>query len=244
MKASGAALVTYKLIGGYFTSPRWSVTIRRGRMRGVVMHVYTPEQIKEMTAEAVYQVIVADLWEDAYARQREDPVPYKGKKLALGVECAMYLCPACGQMGRLWSQDDQIHCSCGMCMTYDQYGMLAGGSVQTITQWDEWQAEALRQGMEQGALRDTEDEDVQVFQLKAGILNRIHQGRVSLCNGVLHLGELKLAVQEIAGVGLYSRSRTVLTTGDGRHYELHGGLRFSGRKYMDMLKHYGVAAQY
>ncbi len=244
VKASGAAMVTYKLIGGYLTSPRWSVTERRGRMRGVVMHVYTPEQIKEMTADEVNRAIETDLWEDAYARQREENIRYKGKKLALGMECALYICPACGRMGQLSSQDDQIRCSCGLCMTYDQYGMLHGGEMQTITQWDEWQAEALKKGMESGELRDTEDEDIQVFELGSGILNRIHRGRIGLHGGVLHLGELKLAVKEIAGVGMYSRNRTVLTTGDGRHYELHGGQGFSGRKYMDMLKHYGVAAQY
>ena len=33
-KASGADLITFRLVGGYFTSPRWSKKVRRGRMSG------------------------------------------------------------------------------------------------------------------------------------------------------------------------------------------------------------------
>ena len=44
-KAAGVPLVTYRLEGGYLTSPRWSKKARRGMMRGRLVHIYSPEEL-------------------------------------------------------------------------------------------------------------------------------------------------------------------------------------------------------
>ena len=44
----GATLVTYRLTGGYFSSPRWGRGLRRGRLEGRVAGVYSPEALKAM----------------------------------------------------------------------------------------------------------------------------------------------------------------------------------------------------
>ena len=46
VRASGASLITYKLTGGYFSSPRWAgKSIRRGSMKGEIVGIYSPEEI-------------------------------------------------------------------------------------------------------------------------------------------------------------------------------------------------------
>ncbi|MDR0929249.1 MAG: 1-acyl-sn-glycerol-3-phosphate acyltransferase, partial [Oscillospiraceae bacterium] len=70
-KASGADLITFRLTGGYFTQPRWAAGFRRGRMRGEVVGHYPAETLREMTKEAINDIIRRDLREDAYARQRQ-----------------------------------------------------------------------------------------------------------------------------------------------------------------------------
>ena len=64
IKSSGATLITFKLEGGYLTTPRWSKTLRRGRMRGYCVHEYSPEELSDMTAEAVNAAVATDLFED------------------------------------------------------------------------------------------------------------------------------------------------------------------------------------
>lgn len=51
-------------------------------MRGYVVNVYSPEQLKQMTPEEVNDHIREDVWEDAFDRQLAMPYRYKGKDLA------------------------------------------------------------------------------------------------------------------------------------------------------------------
>ena len=83
-RASRAALVTYHIKGGYLCTPRWALTRRHGRMEGELVHVYSPEELRGMTDEEVNAAIAADLYEDAYDRQREEMRPYPGRRLAEG----------------------------------------------------------------------------------------------------------------------------------------------------------------
>ncbi len=102
-KATGASLVTYRFEGGYLTTPRWSRSTRKGNMRGYVVNVYSPEQLKTMSPEEVNQRIREDIMEDAFDRQLTMPYRYKGKDLAKGLEHALYFCPKCGKTGTLHS---------------------------------------------------------------------------------------------------------------------------------------------
>lgn len=73
-RSSGASLVTYKLTGGYFASPRWAGnSIRRGKMHGEAVRVYSPEELRAMSPQEINERIVSDLHEDAYERQRKNP---------------------------------------------------------------------------------------------------------------------------------------------------------------------------
>jgi hypothetical protein len=72
-------------------------------MRGYVVNVYSPEQLKTMSPEEVNQRIREDIMEDAFDRQLTMPYRYKGKDLAKGLEHALYFCPKCGKTGTLHS---------------------------------------------------------------------------------------------------------------------------------------------
>src|SRR5690554_5945667 len=142
-KACKVPLVTYKLEGGYFTTPRWAYTLRRGKMRGYVVQVYSAEQLANMTADEVNDVIKADLFEDAYARQDKERIRFKGRRLAEGLETALFICPQCEQIGTLKSRGSEFSCSCGLKTVYDEYGYLNGGPYRTVTEWDAWQNQQL-----------------------------------------------------------------------------------------------------
>ena len=86
VKLSRCTLVTYRLTGGYLSTPRWSAHRRKGRMTGAVVGVYSPEQIKAMNEAEIADLLRRDLHENAYEAQAKEPVPFRGKALAETLE--------------------------------------------------------------------------------------------------------------------------------------------------------------
>jgi 1-acyl-sn-glycerol-3-phosphate acyltransferase len=79
VKRAGVALVTYRFTGSYFTFPRWARFINRGKMRGRLVQIYSPEKIASMTGDEIYDSIMKDIYVNAYAEQEKNPVEYAGK---------------------------------------------------------------------------------------------------------------------------------------------------------------------
>ena len=76
VRISGAALVTYKIEGGYFLKPRWSRFKRTGPISGHVTGVYSSEELKNKTPKEITEIINKGIYEDAYLTQEK----YKYKK--------------------------------------------------------------------------------------------------------------------------------------------------------------------
>ncbi|NLW71026.1 MAG: 1-acyl-sn-glycerol-3-phosphate acyltransferase [Eubacteriaceae bacterium] len=150
IKAAGVALITYKIKGGYFIQPRWAKKFRRGKFSGEVIGEYSAEQIKNMSAQQVQSIIEEDIFEDAYATQREVMAKYTGKNIAESIEVALYLCPECKGLSTLHSKGDKFTCeSCGRVFKYDEYGFIesADGGVNhydNLADWYRWEKEEIR----------------------------------------------------------------------------------------------------
>lgn len=133
IRTAGCGLVTYKITGGYFVSPMWATTLRRGPLHGEPVNVYTKEQLEAMSVDEIYEAICNDLSDDAYDRQLAAPKKYRGKALAKGLESLLFICPHCGAHDTLTTLDDAVHCKqCGHAFTYDAYGMLHGTVGDTV----------------------------------------------------------------------------------------------------------------
>ena len=53
VKDLGVALITYRVKGGFFHTPRWGTGLRKGRIHAGVVHEYSAEELAGMTAEEV-----------------------------------------------------------------------------------------------------------------------------------------------------------------------------------------------
>lgn len=244
IKRSGSALVTYRLEGGYFTQPRWSTTLRKGKIRGVVAGVYSAEDLKAMTEDEVNALIIRDLQEDAYATQAKDPVPYKGKKLAFGMESTLFLCPKCGQIDTLKSDDASISCSCGAHFAYTVYGDLIDkeGNKHSITEWDLWQQKQLRQRFEAAKANASEDpffsDTVTLYAI-----DQNHQFKESV-QGTLtaYLDRIECSghtffFEDMLGIDIFSRNFMIMNYGkEAAHYEIKGDLMFCALKYLYLYR--------
>ena len=85
-KVSRVPLVTYRLEGNYLSVPRWADSSRRGRIRGRVVHRYSPEELAKMSPDAITAAINRDIYEDAWETQRRDNVILASRKRAEGLE--------------------------------------------------------------------------------------------------------------------------------------------------------------
>ncbi|MBR5430568.1 MAG: 1-acyl-sn-glycerol-3-phosphate acyltransferase, partial [Firmicutes bacterium] len=144
-KSTGATLVTFKLEGAYLSKPRWAKSVRRGKVYAHPVNIYTPEQLKTMSAAEVDAALARDLYEDAWQRQREAPVAYKGRRRAEGLERAVYLCPGCKKIGTLRTRGNRIFCGCGLDLEFAETGFFRPDRpFETVADWEDWQKETLR----------------------------------------------------------------------------------------------------
>ena len=248
-KATGAPLVTYRFEGGYLTTPRWSHSIRKGRMFGHVVNIYSPEQLKQMTPDEVNEHIREDIMEDAFERQRINPYRYKGKDLAKGLENAIYFCPKCGKTGTLNSKGDEFFCTCGMRVRFTETGFFEpvspqDGEVpfQTVRDWDSWQNQRVAKYAE--ALGEDEiaysDEGVQLIGVGKRHQSKVLEvGRLTMTKNTLSVGEHSFPLKSINSIGLMGVYKMMFSV-DGVSYELRAAKHpYCGRKYctlFDLLK--------
>ncbi|MEG1524952.1 MAG: lysophospholipid acyltransferase family protein [Clostridia bacterium] len=239
-KRSGAALVTYKFEGGYLTSPRWSRTLRKGRMLGYCVNVYSPEQLKGMTTEEVNRAIEQDLREDAFERQAAEPIDYIGKHLAEGLETALYLCPKCGRIGTLHSRDDRFFCDCGLQVTYTTKGFFTGAEVpfSNIRDWDRWQTDRMIELSKTISVAPAfSDDGMSLYRVeKSHTSTALASGTLAMNQDSLMIGGHVFALDTISSMALVG-SCTIVFTADSVHYELRADARYyCGRKYFALYQ--------
>lgn len=236
-KTSGVPLVTYRFEGGYLTMPRWAYSKRKGRMRGSVVNVYSVEDLAQMSAEEINAAIAADLSEDAYARQAVEQLPYRGKRLAEGLEHSLFICPRCEGIDSLRGEGNRFSCECGLETTYDEYGYLHGERYSTVTEWDQWQLERLASlAASAGDERLFHDQAIELREVRSNHTSEaIYRGSVEMYKDRLQCGEIQFNLAEIASMQIYGRS--TITFNYGRtHYEILSSERFCGRKYLELYK--------
>ena len=246
IRLSGATLVTYRLTGGYFTTPRWGRGLRRGRIRGRVMGVYPPEQLRAMAPEEVQAAVERDLQTDAYAEQREEPVAFRSRHGAEYLESTLFLCPHCGKIGTLQSAGDRLSCrDCGRTLIYTPTGMprAPDGAETTITALDLAQRQRL-EALAEAAGRDALFSDpVHVRRVENGQSTEESEAVLSAGAGGFAAGDRQFSLDEISALSIVQRSRLLLyPAAESAHYEFTGAPGFNALKYLYLFRHYRPSA--
>lgn len=218
VKSARCALVTYRLEGGYFVSPRWSSSLRRGRVCGAPVNVYTKEQLAKMSVDEINAVIAKDLHEDAYERQVKNPARYKGKNLAENMENLLFICPKCGSIDSFQSKNDTVSCKCcDLKFRYTEFGMLEGAPFKTVQEFAKWQKEEAKKAVENN----------QVFTAPHAVLKTVAnhveevvaEGQASLSAEGITVGNTKIPFEEIMDLNMHGKRGIVFSTKDA-YYEM------------------------
>lgn len=157
-KQSGAALVTFRIRGGYLHTPRYAAYARKGPVFGEMVREYSPEELAGMSVQEISDAIYKDLYVNAYQDQKDPPpiirhylkdrkmVTYKGRAKAENIESILYICPKCHGIGSLSSHDDSFECTCGLSGRVNDYGFLEGDlPFDNTVDWNRWQKQYLKE---------------------------------------------------------------------------------------------------
>lgn len=247
-KKAECGLVTYRFDGGYLRSPRWARHARKGRVSGRVINEYPYEQLKQMSVDEIYEIIIRDMQTDAYQYQDEHHLTYKGKALAEGIENLTYLCPVCERFDTIRSHGNEFGCSCGMKAVYDEYGYLQGEKIReydSTVKWNAFQKQWLIQNKDR-LKKQTEkaishDEGLSLYQivdnervlLQEKVDADLYGDRFDLNHEKDPV--LSVAWTRISKLGMFRNNALYLTCDDTR-YELFKKEGFSLIKYFSLWR--------
>lgn len=231
IKSAKCALVTYRLEGGYFASPRWGEGgTRRGPVSGQLVNVYTKEQIASMSIEEINQVIARDLHEDAYERQLAAPIKYKGRKRAERLENLLFICPKCGATDSIYSKKAMAGCrECGLQFTYNEYAMLEGIEQKTVRELYAWQKERVIAAGATGELVYTAPDGI-LQSVVRGKETILAQGPISLSKEKLTCGTYEIPFGSILDLTMHGKHTLVFSTTDA-YYELKPTVESNALKF-------------
>jgi 1-acyl-sn-glycerol-3-phosphate acyltransferase len=256
VRVSGAALITYRLRGGYLATPRWAARMRKGPLWGAPVGVYLPGELKTMSPDQINALIQRDIFEDAYQTMENlSPRPvYRSRTLAENLETALYLCPHCLSIGRLSSRDDRLFCDCGMDWRYDEQGILhtkTQGDRQnlpnlpdiptlppkpftTVRDWWFWQQETIKALADEGDLY-VSDENQALYEVQPGKGSALlEKGRLSLGREGLACGSRRFDLKKISELAIHGQ-RTLIFSAAGKQYELRSKTPRSAAKYQHIF---------
>lgn len=247
VKVSGAHLVDIRISGGYMRIPRWGFDERKGPWSGKIVNIYTPEQLKQMSAQEITDCISKDLYENAYETQAIKPVKFRGKNLAVGMECAICVCPECKSIGNIKTKENTVYCEkCNTSTTIDEYAYFSEGfKFHTVTEWDLWQEDFYKNYIDNCKDNNTvllSDENVCLKTFNADHeTTLLGTGTFSLYKDRFSFTPegkepIDLPISKIPDTSVFSRSNFNFTNEDGIHYELYADRLFNVRKYFSCWK--------
>jgi len=235
VKKAKCGLVTYRIEGGYFVSPMWSTSLRRGPIRGRIANVYTPEQLAAMTSDEVNEAIIRDLHENAYERQLANPVAYTGENLAEGMESFLFLCPDCGKIDTMRTHGDTVACTaCGHSFRYTEYGMLEGTKCTTVLELSQWQRQETANHAAAGMVYTAPN--ATLFRLDNHKAIPVCEGPVTMNEAELVCGDVHIPMDKISDLAMHGKRTLVFST--DIYYEMVPAEGVNALKFMWLYQEY------
>ena len=218
VKSAKCGLVTYRIEGGYFVSPRWSTNLKRGRIYGTPVNIYTKEQLATMSVAEINEAIAKDLYEDAYKRQIESPVPYKGKDIAEGMENLLFICPECGGYDTFQSKGNTVSCKeCGLTFQYTEYGMLENAPFKTMYDFAKWQTEEARKVIANNVAFKANHATLKT--VVNHVEDMVDEGVLTMSTEGITVGNTTIPMEQLQDLNMHGKRGIVFSTKD-TYYEL------------------------
>jgi len=182
-----------------------------------------PAELKALPAEEIVARLESAIGHDECAYLEAEPQEFESRRMAEHLELSLFMCPACGTIGRLKSFRSRFNClACGEALALDgryRFRRLGGGepAFPTIRDWDAWQAKAFAAAAARAAAERPEApflSDPGALLLrgrKTRPLRRVRAGTLLLYRDRLELAthfgsRLSFPLAEIEGANVYKRN--------------------------------------
>lgn len=237
VKMCNATLVLYNIEGGYGSDPRWGKSVRKGKMRGYVKSVLTPDDYKDMPNDELFKRICLDLT----VNDIDGEVKFKSKHRAENIERALYMCPNCGGISTIRSKGTEFKCGrCGKEWTYtEDLHIKPDGRFPDVLHWYEWQrSELTKLAAESGTTLS--DNNVELYRSDGGKKKvRLAKGSVTAnCEGIVFLseqGETRFSYNDMNGFAIVRKNKFEFYVG-GNTYQVKGDDKFCSVKYLHLYQ--------
>ncbi len=236
-------IALYRIEGGYGVHPRWSDTVRKGKMRGYVSRVVEPEEYNAMTQEEFYDLVQKELYVD----DCEQGGIFKSEKKAEYMERAFYVCPKCG-LSEFETKGNFIECKkCGLKAEYGEDLKLRGVDFPFTytTRWYDYQKDFvndldLTKYIEE-PLYDEKANLSEVIPYKDKILLK-EDARICLYGDKITVNEgesesFNFPFGEISAISVLGKNKLNIYYND-KLYQLKSGKSFNALKYVNFCYRY------
>ncbi|MGI5977608.1 MAG: lysophospholipid acyltransferase family protein [Candidatus Limivicinus sp.] len=239
VRSSRATLVTYRIEGGYLSAPRWGRGVRRGKIYEHPVNIYTPEQLRNMTADEITRHINQDIYENAWGRQKTEHTKYKGRNPARYIERVLFMCPKCRKIDTLKGAGNMVRCSCGYETKYSELCTFEPPKpFENIAQWDEWQLRSLKRGEFVHGSEFFSNDNMRLVEIKAGHgEDKIAEGKLSITTKNLSIEKEVFLLSDISMMSLVQGGKLLFSCGD-RYFEIQAENPSCLRKYMAVWENY------
>lgn len=234
-------IAIYHIEGGYGVQPRWSDTVRKGKMHAYVSRVIEPDEVKALSDEDLYELLVKEL----YINEGIINGTYHHPKLAEYLERAMYICPHCG-LSRFESHDDIIECKqCGQKIRYlptkELEGIETDFPFRFVTDWYDYQCSFInrwdpRLYQDTPLYQDTARlSEVLLYKKKQPLREQVSVALYG--NRITIDDDMVFHFDETSAVTVLGRNKINIYSGD-KVYQLKSDKRFNALKYVNIFNRY------
>jgi len=242
VKKLGLPLVLFRIEGGYGVQPRWSDSIRKGKMRAYVHQIVEPETYKQLSDQELFDLIKEGL----YVNEGYLDSEFHGKNLAEYLERAIYVCPHCG-LAEFESKGHEITCKkCNRSVKYLPTKELVGVGFdfpfRFVVDWYDYQCNFINN------LNTEEYADKPLFRDKARFSSVIvykkkvclkKDAEIALYGNRIVIDEGKedptiFNFEETTAVSVLGRNKLNIYH-DKKVYQLKGDKHFNALKYVNIF---------
>ncbi len=231
VKMMGVPLCTIITRGAYLRDPLYNnLQKRRIKVKAEMKYLLSAEEIAEMPAEKIQEIILKEFNFDNFAWQKENKIQIKEKFRADGLNRILYKCPHCKTEGKMLGEGTEIRCTeCGKTYYMDEYGGLSAKEGKTefshIPDWYDWERECVRREIEAGEY--SIDLPVEILMTLTDYkFYRVGEGRLRHdlggfildgCEGQLHYEHKPLCAHTVNSDFYYYQMGDVISFGNTEH---------------------------
>lgn len=158
IKLLNIPVVVATIKGGYLSQPRWSDSIRKGKVVVSLEKLWDADELKALDIDDLHAQLTKALHFSDIEWQQQSGIEYKGKRLANYLERHLFVCPNCEQLGHMHSEDDEFTClQCHYTVRYNTKGTFdevqGKRHFEQVYDWDQWQLQFVAEQMDNKAFR-------------------------------------------------------------------------------------------